>query len=173
MDQPGAFGFCMNDFSQIIVTVTTGVTIFTAGQIAQRLFIEPIQEQRKLQARIIQTLAFYSRLEVSNKSLKREVEETVRNLTAELQAIISTIPLYDHLAKLHIVPERHVMREVTMRLMVLSLRMTQEAALANERKILQLLKIDEVIPVNIGLYTKSIRQKDNNEINLPKKESQE
>src|SRR5215218_7318334 len=44
----------------VLTTVLAGVAVFVLGQIAQRFFIEPIQEQRKVLGEVTFAVLYYS-----------------------------------------------------------------------------------------------------------------
>jgi hypothetical protein len=52
----------MSEGLKIALTAVTGITVFVLGQIIQKWFIEPIQEQRKLVGDIVYSIVFYSNL---------------------------------------------------------------------------------------------------------------
>lgn len=52
----------MSEGLKIVLTAVSGVVIFVIGQIIQKWFIEPIQEQRKIVGEIVYALAFYANL---------------------------------------------------------------------------------------------------------------
>ena len=52
----------MSEGLKIALTAVSGVGIFVIGQIIQKWFIEPIQEQRKLVGEIVYSLAFHANL---------------------------------------------------------------------------------------------------------------
>jgi hypothetical protein len=52
----------MSDALKITLTAVAGVTVFVFGQIIQKWFVEPIQEQRKLVGDIVYSIIFHSNL---------------------------------------------------------------------------------------------------------------
>jgi hypothetical protein len=92
----------MSEPLKIALTAVTGVLIFVLGQIIQRWFIEPIQDQRKVVGKIAYALTFYA-----NAGTKVHIQLTsgipsdgekfmdhIRGLAADLMATRRTIPLY-------------------------------------------------------------------------------
>src|SRR5689334_20030287 len=96
----------MSEPLKIAVTAVFGVFVFVVGQVLQRLFIEPLQEQRKLLGKIAYALTFYANAMAAKQlsfdcgkaglepdELKVVVKE-LRGLGSELRASQNTIPLY-------------------------------------------------------------------------------
>src|SRR5215210_1104527 len=52
----------MSEGLKIVLTAASGVGIFVIGQIMQKWFIEPIQEQRKLVGDIVYSLVYHANL---------------------------------------------------------------------------------------------------------------
>jgi|SRR6266853_3724393 len=52
----------MSEGLKIALTAVAGVTVFALGQVVQKWFIEPIQEQRKLVGDIVYSIVFHSNL---------------------------------------------------------------------------------------------------------------
>jgi hypothetical protein len=52
----------MTEGLKIVTTAVLGVAVFVLGQIVQKWFIDPIQEQRKLAGTIVYSLVFYANL---------------------------------------------------------------------------------------------------------------
>lgn len=91
-----------------------GVIVFVAGQLLQRFFLEPVQEQRKIIGEIAFCLVFHANvMEMSarkDQGLVRveepvETVKTLRGLASKLRATLWTIPMYQLLARLKIVPK--------------------------------------------------------------------
>ena len=77
------------------ITVVLGFVIFVLGQIAQRFFLEPIQEQKRVIGEITHAVVQYAN--VSDKSppeIRLEAHQELRDLAARLNATLRTIPLY-------------------------------------------------------------------------------
>jgi hypothetical protein len=97
----------MSEGFKITLTAFGAIVVFSVGQIVQRLFIEPVQEQRRVVGRIAYALTFYANAGaiVSIKALKLRDGESfsadtepsvvaVRGLAADLLATRATIPFY-------------------------------------------------------------------------------
>lgn len=106
----------MSSLVTAALTAFFGVLVFVVGQFAQRFFLEPIQEQRKVIGEIAYSLLFHanamdvSRYERDGIKLLQvedpiEVIKTLRSLAGKLRASLWTIPFYNLFAKLKIVPK--------------------------------------------------------------------
>ena len=78
-----------------VLTVLLGVIVFVVGQIAQRFFIEPIQEQRTIRKVIAHVLLSYPTTGILKKEKRqRETVRTLRGLSGQLRATLWTVPYY-------------------------------------------------------------------------------
>src|SRR4051812_41961606 len=102
-----------------LLTAFFGVLVFVAGQFIQRFLLEPIQEQRKAIGEVVFNLTFLGN--VDNAAVRQEREllstrivdaddaaKTLRTLAGQLRASLWTIPCYDRLAWIRLVPPRKV-----------------------------------------------------------------
>ena len=138
----------MSEGLKIALTAVFGVAVFTAGQIIQKWFIEPIQEQRKLKGQVVQTIAFYSQIDrVHYPQLVTELKKRAKQLSSDLQASTAVVPFYNLLAFLRIVIKQNAVNEVCIRLMILSIE-EEHIALANEKRILDILNVEGIAPVH-------------------------
>jgi hypothetical protein len=83
------------DLLTAALTVVIGVVVFVLGQIIQRFFIEPIQEQRTLRKEIAYLLLSYSTTRSLKKAgLQQEASQNLLRLSGQLRATLWTIPCY-------------------------------------------------------------------------------
>lgn len=77
------------------VTVVLGFVVFVFGQIAQRFFIEPIQEQRRVMGEIAHATVYYANVgRFSEPEVRLEASATLRKLSAQLRSTLWTVPSY-------------------------------------------------------------------------------
>jgi hypothetical protein len=84
------------------LTTLLGLLVFVAGQIALKLVIEPIQEQRRVIGRTAHALNYYYFNHSAGTHPQKTLEEgsdRLRDLASELMVSVSAIPLYEFLAK--------------------------------------------------------------------------
>ena len=123
----------------IFVTVLTAVMAFVIGQIIQRLFIEPIQDQRRIRGRIAHAITYYRTLqrsdpewgqprdesETAHRDKEREeladkeraAMESIRLLASELRATMTVIPFYHALQTCRVVMKIEEVLEVSFLMM--------------------------------------------------------
>jgi hypothetical protein len=78
-----------------LLTVVIGVVVFVLGQIAQRFFIEPVQEQRTLRKEIAHLVYSYDTTRSLKKSgLQQEASRNLRRLSGQLLSTLWTVPYY-------------------------------------------------------------------------------
>src|SRR6185369_2944807 len=108
----------MSEGLKIALTALAGISVFVVGQSIQKLFIEPIQEQRKLKAKLVHVLATYGFVNplLAPKELLKESKDSCRELAAELQAATAIIPFNGVLGFLHIVPKEADIQAITTKL---------------------------------------------------------
>src|SRR5258707_6752233 len=96
------------------LTAFFAVLVFVVGQLLQRFFLEPIQEQRKTIGEIAFCLLFYANvMDMGARENQRlvKIEEpiesvkTLRGLASRLRATLWTVPFYKSFARLRIVPD--------------------------------------------------------------------
>jgi hypothetical protein len=75
------------------ITVVLGFVVFVLGQIAQRFFIEPIQEQRRVIGEIAYVVLYYGNVgSFATPELRQEALQTLRKLSGQLRASLWTVP---------------------------------------------------------------------------------
>jgi hypothetical protein len=92
----------MNGWDGALVAAVSAILVFTAGQIVQRFFLEPIQEQQRLIGEVAHALLFYANRGPYGFT-QEELNETrdhLRGLAGQLRASIFYIPLYDTVVRL-------------------------------------------------------------------------
>lgn len=112
----------MSDELKIALTVVTGVAVFVLGQIIQKWFIEPIQDQRKTIGRIANYLNFYANVdpELSSPEDMKEAKRNIRGLSSSLHESLTLIPCYWLLSTLWIVPKRKAVLDAASNLIGMS-----------------------------------------------------
>jgi hypothetical protein len=119
----------------ILLTVLAGIAVFVSGQIVQKWFIDPIQEQRKLIGEVLYCLAFYAyvRRDLFPPSQVLEAHTAIRGLSAQLFKALAVIPCYRFLGLIHVVHKRTTIIDTAVDLVAWSNSMTfpENAALAN------------------------------------------
>jgi hypothetical protein len=91
-----------------VITVLGGVFVFVGGQIVQRFFLEPIQEQRRIIGEIASLLLYYDnvgRYKPFESETHEDIASTLRKLAGELRRTRSTIPVYRLLERTRLVPK--------------------------------------------------------------------
>ena len=106
----------------IFWTVISGVIVFVLGQIILHMFIEPIQEQRKIVGEIANVTFYWAnawrRTDLTGEALTEHIKfledasDSVRKIASRLQASTSIIPMYGALEKCHCVVRRPTVRYV-------------------------------------------------------------
>ena len=83
----------VNELLTTALTVVLGFVVFVFGQIAQRFFIEPIQEQKRVIREIAFAVLFYGNVgKFATPELRQEALETLRKLSGQLHATLWTVP---------------------------------------------------------------------------------
>jgi hypothetical protein len=78
------------------ITVVLGFIVFVLGQVAQRFFIEPIQEQRRIIGEISFAVIYYHNVSsISPPEIRTEAQQTLRKLSAQLYATLGVIWPYE------------------------------------------------------------------------------
>lgn len=95
---------------QTFLTIIAGVFVFILGQLALKLFIEPIQEFRRTVADVSLALIEYANIYanpgVSSEDIGKRVSEELRKLSARLNALVYLLPLYNYTSKLFGLPSK-------------------------------------------------------------------
>ena len=77
------------------ITVVLGLVVLVLGQIAQRFFIEPIQEQKRVIGEIAYAVFYYANVgSMSPPDVREEAQRTLRKLSGQLQATLWAVPYY-------------------------------------------------------------------------------
>jgi len=85
----------VNEVLTAAITVVLGFVVFVLGQIAQRFFIEPIQEQKRVVGEIAHAVLYYASVGgTSPPEIRVEAQQKLRDLSARLNATLWTVPLY-------------------------------------------------------------------------------
>lgn len=96
---------------QTFLTIIAGVFVFILGQLALKLFIEPIQEFRRTVADVSLALIEYANIYanpgVSGEDIGKRVSEELRKLSARLNALVYLLPLYNCTSKLFGLPSKN------------------------------------------------------------------
>jgi hypothetical protein len=123
---------------EIFSTIVTGVTVFILGELILRLFIEPIQEMKKLQRQLIEDMSFYANI-YTNATIDSpefrikiyEVSDLLRRNAVKIESIIHIIPLYDLCVKANLVPHKNEIYTIKGKLICISNLITGEQGLAS------------------------------------------
>src|SRR5919112_220800 len=106
----------MNELLTAGLTVFGGAVVLVVGQIIQRIYLEPIHEQRRIIGEIAYALIYDANV-VREGVTKERAEETVtrlHRLASSLRATVPTIPSYAFFARQGWVPPAdNVMRAST------------------------------------------------------------
>jgi hypothetical protein len=77
------------------ITALLGFVVFVGGQLTLKLFVEPIQDQKRIIGRIAHALTYYANVyEISRPEDVAEGRKVYRDLAGELRASFRVIPLY-------------------------------------------------------------------------------
>jgi len=96
-----------SEFQTAAITVLLGFVVFVLGQIAQRFFIEPIQEQKRIIGRIAYVILYYANvMALAPKPRQDEASEELRKLAGELRATLWIVPSYRLFQGLGLVEKR-------------------------------------------------------------------
>jgi len=139
----------------IFLTILTAVAVFVIGQILQRMFIEPILEQRKIVARIAHATTLYENAwlfsggpNVATGAFDNDRPEAtlaidaIRLLASDLRASETPIPLYALLERIGLVVPRRDIGFVSHLLLAWQANLKQEMSKRARKAIQKRLKID-------------------------------
>jgi hypothetical protein len=85
----------MSEVLTAAITVVLGFVVLVLGHIAQRCFIEPIQEQKRIIGEIAYAVRYYRNVgHRSTPADRDEARRTLRKLSGQLHATLWTIPYY-------------------------------------------------------------------------------
>jgi hypothetical protein len=94
-----------NIFLTSALTIVGGVSVYVAGQIITRFFIDPYHEYRKVVGEIGHTLVYYANVSASSRREDQEEASTALRRNAGLLRITAhAIPAYKIYAKIGLVP---------------------------------------------------------------------
>lgn len=99
------------------LTAFFGILVFVLGQLLQKLFIEPIQEQRKTIGEIAHSIVFYANIRDIGQRRKDNltlleledpitVSKNLRKLAAQLRSSLYSIPLYQCFSYVRLIPKQ-------------------------------------------------------------------
>lgn len=92
----------------VFLTIFSGVAVFVIGQIALKLFIDPIHDFKKVISEIsnclINNAGNYFEPEKLSVEKQGEVAKALLGLSAKLNAQVSIIPLYSKLSRIYSCP---------------------------------------------------------------------
>jgi|SRR5215218_738449 len=102
-------------------TALLGLAVFVAGQFALKLFVEPIQAQKRAIGKTAHALTYYANvIEGSDPETVSEGRKVYRDLAAEFRASTNVIPLYRMFARWKAVPPSERAKVAHARLIYLS-----------------------------------------------------
>jgi hypothetical protein len=153
----------MSEGLKIALTALGAVVVFVFGQFVQRIFIEPIQEQRRLRGKIANAVTVYRNVWLFRHTARipgildptrdpaadakiEEASKALHGLAADLRASVIVIPCYDAVAACRQVLKRADVWEVADQLLVWggfgkSEEEAHEVASSARKRIMQLLKL--------------------------------
>lgn len=144
----------MTDIVKIVLTASLtaifGIFVFCISQIIQRMFLEPIQEQRRLKGKIAHALTYYANYGGMVRTNAPDVVERLnagmshlRNLASELRASMYVPPFYKTLASVHLVMPTDTVKEISSELIGWSNSLFDSPMTVDRRTIIaQLLKVN-------------------------------
>jgi len=89
------------------ITVVLGFVVFVLGQIAQKFFIEPIQEQKRIIGEIASAVLYYGNVSsMARPEIQLEAYASLRKLAGQLRATLWSIPCYRLFEFLRMVEKR-------------------------------------------------------------------
>jgi|SRR5215212_4524461 len=96
----------MNELLTAGLTVFGGAVVLVVGQIIQRFYLEPIQEQRKIIGEIAYALIYDANVvrELFDEERANETATRLRRLASSLRATVRTIPSYGFFSRQGWVP---------------------------------------------------------------------
>ena len=138
----------MSEGMKIVLTAFATVLTFVIGQLVQRIFIEPLHEQRRVIGRIAHSLTFYRDISKDGLKPKATPEEVaavctaLRGLAADLRSSITCLPWYFAFSCVRLALHRDTVQQIVCRLMHWELFMSEKAVATDITEIAKLLKID-------------------------------
>lgn len=148
----------------IFTTILAGVSVFVAGQILLKIFIEPIQKLKESIAEVVYLLtndhAIYHNAEAVDKQRADEAYKNIRNTGAVLNAKLHILPFYFAYYYLFGLPSKSKILKATDKLFGISNKMYSKSSKKYyyldlyRIEICELLKLDN--PIKNGLTKKEI-----------------
>jgi len=106
------------------LTILTGVSVFVLGQIILKLFIDPIQEFKRVIAEIshilIERANIYANPGKADIDKEQMVSIELRNISSKLNAQMYLVPLYKQIAKIFRLPAQENVMKASSELIGLS-----------------------------------------------------
>ncbi len=134
----------------IALTAFAAVLTFVVGQLIQRIFIEPLQEQRRVIGRIAHALTFYRGITMDTPGDRptdeqvADVRSALRGLAADLRATIAVLPLYRAFSCVRLVLSHSDVEQVAYAIMRWELFMSEKAKTDAVIKIGKFLKLNYI-----------------------------
>ena len=108
----------------VFLTVLSGVITFVSGQLIIKLFVDPVNDFRRVIADIAFALIEYANVYanpgVAGSEIEKKVSEDLRRLSSRLNAQTYLIPCYHITAKVFGLPSRNKVWDATSNLIGLS-----------------------------------------------------
>jgi hypothetical protein len=140
----------MSEGMKIALTAFATVFTFVIGQLIQRIFIEPLHEQRRVIGRIAHALTFYRGIcedgppPRATPERVADVRSALRALAADLRSTLTGLPWYSAFSCVRLALPRVTIKQVAYRLMRWELFMSEKAAADAVTEVAELLKIDYI-----------------------------
>ena len=117
----------MSESLKIALTAVVGIGVFVVGQLIQKLFIEPIQDQRKAMGEILYVIDYYSSLhEGFGPDIEEAARKYLRRATSDLYRFTSIIPAYRVLSIVRIVPTKTTVKAIAVNVADLTRKIDDE-----------------------------------------------
>lgn len=140
----------MSEGMKIVLTAFATVFTFVIGQLIQRIFIEPLHEQRRVIGRVAHALTFYRGISEDGPRPRAtpervaNVRSELRALAADLRSTLTGLPWYPAFSWIRLALPRETVKQVAYRLMRWELFMSEKAAADAVTEVADLLKIDYI-----------------------------
>lgn len=137
----------MSEGLKIALTALAGVIVFVLGQVVQKWFIEPIQEQRKTIGEIANALIFYANVDeqITSREKIDEAIINIRKLSSSLHQSLVLIPCYRLLASLRLVPSEERILSAASNLIAMSNKVRRGDTSSQKQKIVASLNIKHLL----------------------------
>jgi hypothetical protein len=140
----GLLVWYMSEGFKIALTAVAGILVFVVGQIIQKLFIEPIQEQRKSIGEVLYVLDYYCELtftEGTDLETTKDASKYLRRATSDLYRNTATIPWYGFFAAIKMVPKRKIIESIQKEVSALTREINNDKLTEAHEKVKSELKI--------------------------------